>query len=139
MRNLRLTLWLIRNWWYYRKIKSPLIRRWLRTLVSYPERQGFQRLRKGDKMCCLGQLCDLYHPTGWRERNDGEHEFLSPKGEFAYACLPDDVVNAAGFTSDVATINDEDAIDSLAGMNDLGTTWPQIATFVVRNQEYLFA
>lgn len=40
-------LWRLRNWRYYRRIKSPLLRDWLEQLVKHLERQVTRYLRAG--------------------------------------------------------------------------------------------
>lgn len=43
---------------------------WLRALRGGKYQQGHGKLRhtddSGDKYCCLGVLCDLVDPTGWK-------------------------------------------------------------------------
>lgn len=136
MRYLRLALWLARNWSDYQKLKNPTVQRWLLTLVLHPERQGFERLRIGDKMCCLGQLCDIVNPSGWDNDN------------YLWDGIRDCVFPPMGVTSIVGLRDREGSFtcptpfgfegNSLYELNDAGMTWPQIATFIVRNQEHVF-
>lgn len=103
--------------------------RWLDALRSGEYQQGLQKLRgEDDTFCCLGVLCDLYAKetgTEWSVQN-GWMEFL---GHETY--LPDRVaVWADCDTYPRVPFSGE----SLAGMNDTGTTFAQIADLI---EEYL--
>lgn len=45
-------------------MKSEIKELWCNALESENYTQGFGRLRRGDKFCCLGVLCDLYVKNG---------------------------------------------------------------------------
>jgi hypothetical protein len=46
--------------------------KWLEALRSGKYKQGRQGLRKVDSFCCLGVLCDLLNPNGWRQITDND-------------------------------------------------------------------
>lgn len=41
--------------------------KWVKALRSGKYKQGGGFLRKGDRFCCLGVLCDVVDPEGWGE------------------------------------------------------------------------
>lgn len=107
---------------------TKLQRKWVKALVMYPERQIKGRLRdlKGG-MCCLGQYCDVVDPKGW----DGD------VFDGAIVALPVTLVGPGHFHTCHGFPSDGSA--SLATRNDDLQTWPEIAEFVVNNQDKVFA
>lgn len=54
------------------RMNPEVKRRWVQALRSGRYTQGTGRLRSvADEFCCLGVLCDLKDPDGWRWNNDG--------------------------------------------------------------------
>ena len=52
------------------KIDKALIEQWIAALRSGGYAQGKGALRRGNKFCCLGVLCDLVDPTKWEVYDD---------------------------------------------------------------------
>jgi hypothetical protein len=109
--------------------------KWLEALRSGKYAQGAGSLRStspsgNNAYCCLGVLCDLRDPNGWRSSDVGEqkmaylvaHQFLMP---------PTEVLEWAnlGERNDLA----ESIPDRLAEMNDLGKDFLGIADWIEEN------
>lgn len=45
---------------------NDLIKSWLAALRSGKYKQGASALQRDGRFCCLGVLCDVADPTGWR-------------------------------------------------------------------------
>lgn len=92
---------------------------WVAALRSDIYGQTQQRLRSMNNYCCLGVLCDLLHPEGWRSSNEGwEHSYNQSMPGAA-------VMEESG-------LGDGDA-DMLAQMNDDGFTFEDIAAWIEEN------
>jgi hypothetical protein len=59
----------------HKLIKPFLICRWISALESNDYKQGKDRLRTGDKFCCLGVYCDLENPNNWQKSNNCLNRF----------------------------------------------------------------
>lgn len=97
--------------------------RWCAALESEQYQQGQDWLRKDDRFCCLGVLCDLYaKETGepWMAR-DRMYAFMG-----ASACLPERVIAWAGLTN----YNPMIAGTAASCWNDNGTPFPAIAAAI---------
>jgi hypothetical protein len=91
-------------------LDADLANRWAAALRSGKYQQGKRFLRLGEQFCCLGVLCDVIDPTGWNKH--GRH----PSGDgSAYVNIE---ILDAKFQSD------------LAGMNDDGASFAEIARFI---------
>lgn len=112
-------------------MKTETINRWLAVAAAlrsgkYPQIQ--RALRNRDGFCCLGVACDLIDPFGWR---DGGLEGSYFNGRSDY--LP---WNARKFYESAEVglfLNLQDREErwiSLAGLNDSGFTFPQIADVI---------
>lgn len=54
------------------------VRRWIHNLESGKYKQGRNKLRVGDKFCCLGVACDMLAKTKkgvWVDKDSGEKRF----------------------------------------------------------------
>ena len=101
--------------------------KWIEALRSGKYEQGFSVLKKNNRYCCLGVLCELHSKITNREWIQGED------GESYDDCdtyLPDVVVEWAGLNSDDPSVVDS---LSLAQLNDVGQTFEQIAEFIEKN------
>lgn len=76
---------------------KELKRKWVEALRSGKYEQGHGALRKDDKFCCLGVLCDVVDPNGWSED-------CYWRGEYA---LPPSHVLGNLTASDLVYLNDE--------------------------------
>jgi hypothetical protein len=115
--------------------------RWGEWLLAHADEQGRGALRQvtesgKEEFCCLGGLCDLAVEAGIVVRTlnpeNGRYRYATPDGtDWAYALLPSAVTSWAGLTlaSPVVTMAGRPEgrnQDSLASLNDTGTTFPEI-------------
>lgn len=116
---------------------GPIQKKWLWTLRRYPKRQRKDVLglntKKKKSMCCLGQLLVCVTGITGEVRDYPDHpkdRDLYTEGvlEFSYEKL--------GLNSPLGSSRDKST--SLAGMNDGGHTWPEIADVVEANPTYFF-
>lgn len=112
--------------------------RWVDALRSGRYEQGRNRLRTGDRYCCLGVLCDLAVKDGVGEWTGG--------GNFTHNGNPLNT-SWSSLTNGVADWAGIDAIDpgvwverdgrrerlALASLNDEGVPFDKIADFIERD------
>lgn len=103
-------------------MKAEIRQRWLEALRSEKYSQGRNLLRQeGNAFCCLGVLCDLVDPDGWRfEEGLGRYDHSGYVGH-----LPGAVGAVAGLVGDQCF--------TLMGMNDNGQSFAQIADWIEAN------
>ncbi len=108
------------------QIKTKL----LKALRSGDYEQGVSQLRRGDKFCCLGILCDLYSKSsGVNWTNTGLSDKYSIHEN--QDTLPKPVMKWSGIDSaSGAFINSENMRSSLTGLNDRGSTFEEIADII---------
>ncbi len=76
--------------------------RWIAALRSGEYKQARGKLRDGNAMCCLGVLCDVADPRGWKEvASSWEYQ-----GRDSYP--PTDLLRKVGVTSQGALANRND-------------------------------
>lgn len=112
--------------------------KWLKALRSGDYKQGKNVLhsagkRGNHKFCCLGVLCDLYlneKKKDWTEISDDRYTklFSSSTKREDYIVLPNNVKRWAGLKENNPSVND--GINTLAGYNDNGYTFKQIADII---------
>ena len=106
---------------------NPQIKqKWVSALRSGDYQQTKGRLRKEDKFCCLGVLCDLYikeNQLEWELVNNGNYyEF-----QYKVADLPPSVVGWSGIPShNLMDISER----TFAELNDSGSTFNEIADVI---------
>jgi hypothetical protein len=110
---------------------NPQIKqKWVSALRSGDYQQTKGRLRKEDKFCCLGVLCDLYG-----KENNVEWEINEDSGKYMFqnkgADLPFSVIEWSGIADSGPLGNGQ--IGTLAALNDSGTTFNEIA-YVIEKQ-----
>ena len=94
---------------------------WLRELRSGENRQCVWRLHnKSGAFCCLGVLCDIVYDGDWEWCEDGNSWCVEGKRGLP----PVSVLNQASLY--------EDKVEKLAGMNDQGATFDEIADYIER-------
>ena len=103
-------------------MKPAVKKRWVKALRSGEYEQGQFSLCKDNKFCCLGVLLDTEVSFDWEW--DEFRECWTINGEAGH--LPGVQFNDE-FELDV---REEDA---LAGMNDSGKTFPEIADWIEEN------
>ena len=109
-------------------MKQQAYKLWLEALRSGKYKQAKGALRKGNRFCCLGVLCDIHRKvvepkTKWkkelRELGDGRYSYNNERG-----ILPDNVLKWAGLT------RSEVKLDTLVEMNDSGEGFNKIADVI---------
>lgn len=111
------------------KIDKALIERWLAALRSGEYRQGGGVLRRGDKFCCYGVLCDLVDSSRWKVYDNMNEDNVTYCYEDVSSFprvhwLPQEIDEPLGRPSMIRTL---DAAYRLSDANDRGTPFPDIA------------
>lgn len=119
---------------------------WVANLRSGEYKQGKESLRPGDdEFCCLGVACDTFHRvTGrgsWAKDQDGWQ--FSVDGLASLAALPQEVRLWLGLNSFMGHVMDPRDPEtklggSLAGSNDRGVTFEEIADYIESEPRGLF-
>lgn len=109
-------------------MKADIKKRWAAALRSGEYKQGTGKLRKENKFCCLGVLCDIYDKERWKAGNYC-HSFMGEVNG-----LPNEVVLWSGVSSDSPYVGN----NSLMSHNDgrgLSTrkTFKQIANLIEKH------
>jgi hypothetical protein len=108
---------------------------WVNALRSGKYKQGKGNLRRGNKFCCLGVLCDLAAKS---IPSTVAIDFAFA-GAFRYdgnkCSLPDSVQNWASMSTDYGRISCD---INLMKLNDKGATFLEIADFIEDNADKLF-
>lgn len=108
---------------------------WIAALRSGKYKQTTYKLRKDDRFCCLGVLCDIHSKDTSSKWNHKDEEWSY--GKSAYAVLPSMVVKWAGLpdSNPYLTLESEDMEPQTASdLNDAGESFRVIAT---RIEKYL--
>lgn len=114
------------------KLKPEVKEAWLEALRSGRYKQGISYLRRNNKHCCLGVLCDLHDPNGWREYAgvDGGDFHMDRAG------TPYKQVWVWAIDSDIGSSNItmpgklQSIVGALVNMNDSGKTFDEIANYI---------
>lgn len=118
---------------------------WVNALLSNQFNQGKGYLRKDNKYCCLGVLCELFSQE--RQGHWEENKFITNNSEDT-RYLPLDVSNWAGFTKIKNTtvynpvpgnkVQDDSLFSkrtlSYSEMNDKGFSFREIANLIQENE-----
>jgi hypothetical protein len=108
---------------------NPQIKqKWVSALRSGEYQQTKGRLRKEDKFCCLGVLCDLYGKENNVEWEPSTHYKNAYVFQDMATILPLSVMKWVGVGEGNPLVNDGDS--SLAELNDNGTTFNEIANLI---------
>lgn len=105
-----------------RRTRAAVIKRWIAALRSGKYKQGAHALRKGDKYCCLGVLCDLAAKDGGQQWENGLYARSS-------ALAPSYMYEWLGFGWALAQ-------GDLTEMNDDGGSFAEIADRIERVAKY---
>lgn len=93
--------------------------KWVATLRSGNYQQGSNYLRDNkNRCCCLGVLCDIVEPRGWRKSGFVYGHHLEQR-------MPDHINRRVGLRKELAI--------SLAMMNDQGSSFAEIADWIEQN------
>jgi hypothetical protein len=110
-------------------VKEDIKTRWVEALRSGEYEQGIGLLRKENRFCCLGVLCDLLAVP---------YE-TDPGGECAYGAegvagvLPAEAVEAAGLASKDGQYPQGEETTNLTSANDGGMPFPDIADIIEKH------
>jgi hypothetical protein len=114
---------------------NPVIKtKWVEALRSGGYEQGTGALRRNDKFCCLGVLCDLAAKEEVVEVGIDEHSYkVTFDGSRNY--LPDSVQNWAELDHNprVPSPENTDVPTYLAYLNDEGRPFSEIADIIEEN------
>lgn len=113
--------------------------RWVSALRSGDYKQGKGLLRKDDKFCCLGVLCELAVAAGAvsfevnadpddDDQYDGATHIYGGSESVHY--LPNEVVTWAGLETFNPVVPGGDSGQQLAGLNDQGRSFSKIADLI---------
>lgn len=101
----------------------------IEALQSGRYEQGFSRLRtRYDQYCCLGVACDISGLGEWVLESDGWYYKVGDNAD--YAVMPKAVADWLGTTDGGEFFQPDRLIGSLAGKNDNGATFEQIASIL---------
>jgi hypothetical protein len=110
--------------------------KWLKALRSGEYKQGRQRLRKDNRFCCLGVLCDIYIKDTQRGKWEND-TFIDVDGARERGILTNGVVEWSGLENGNPTLTVYSEalkdLDSLTEMNDRGMSFNEIANFIEQN------
>lgn len=104
--------------------------KWVAALRSGDYRQGKNALRKGEYHCCLGVLCEIAVAEGVVQQGIDHHgdSLYGPDEEYSF--LPREVIKWSGFEVRNPYVEYEGDTHSLAGLNDKGKTFSEIADII---------
>lgn len=103
-------------------MKPEIAKRWADALRDPKYKQGTGRLRRGDRFCCLGVLCDISGLDIWKD-----HDFLIDEiGGPGCVYLPRLIMEWSG----IRTCHGECGLTSLSKLNDTGKTFAEIADII---------
>jgi len=132
---------------------GPIQKEWIKSLREHPERQttGHLGAKMGNgkdyKACCLGEgLCILrrldgqdplnFFEPGGRLLDNAEHNYLLSETAERLG-LHDGKGSLKGEVDSVEVRSHR--LYSLSSANDTGMTWPEIADFIEKHPESVFA
>lgn len=126
--------------------KSP-VDLWLEALESGEYTQGKGALCADGKFCCLGVACDLYtkHVGGMERYDKKGYVFFVWTSEDGFrhredTLLPDPVRQWLGLRDKIGMLGEShpQAVRSLTGLNDTGSTFTEIAEIIKSRPAGLF-
>lgn len=114
-------------------MKKTVMKKWVKALRSGEYKQTKGRLRNSVGFCCLGVLCDIY------AKDKKIKEFWIPYGHAFSAGDTDAVFLPTHIKkySNLKSVNGSIGNMSLAGQNDRGKTFPEIADIIEQHCEEL--
>ncbi len=116
-------------------MKQEIADKWITALLSGEFEQGRHLLHNDNKFCCLGVLCKLYaDATGIQGVKSPDFDFVHYHNQTER--LPIEVMKWSGMASAVGVLG-EDHLKSLAGMNDTGSTFVQLAEVIKQHTKEL--
>lgn len=114
-------------------MKTSIKQKWISALRSGKYRQGRGALRRGDKYCCLGVLCELAIQDGVKIELDVDNESRTTfDGSAGYP--PVAVMDWADLSDNNPRIRPGGESDrTLAGINDEGASFETIADLIEKH------
>lgn len=108
------------------KMDQEFKARWVAALRSGEYKQGYGRMRTGNRFCCLGVVCDLVDPSRWEEGDRGRHLYadLSPHKLGWEGYPPKETAASVGLSLR--------HMQDLAKMNDREFSFEEIADYIER-------
>lgn len=108
---------------------------WVSALKSGDYTQGDGHLKRGDKYCCLGVLCDLAAKAGVVETDEHVYDgtfyrAVNDPYDGSTLVLPEAVMEWAGLDSRNPVVDTEDGQESLADLNDGEVPFSEIADII---------
>ena len=102
--------------------------KWIEALRSGKYRQTKEYLKRGDKYCCLGVLCEV---AGFRAHKEEGRWFYAEESQ----CLPAAVLKKVGLRNNKGALRNRkvfrgEACHSLADLNDAGADFNFIADVI---------
>jgi hypothetical protein len=101
---------------------------WLEALRGGEYQQGTDTLKRDDKFCCLGVLCDLHRKD--TQENDWKHVLGVGYYLGDDATLPYEVLDWAGLSSFNPNVDFLGKIRSLGSLNDEGVKFADLADLI---------
>lgn len=111
-------------------MNAEIKQRWLDALRSGKYNQGSRVLRsESNKYCCLGILCELVDPAGWRPAP------IPSLSGMAYQYVAGDLHNVSmpSLTTLESVGLDAEIAEQLARWNDDGMSFADIANYIEKN------
>jgi len=107
-------------------MKPEIKKIWIKALTSGKYKQGKHNLKKGNKYCCLGVLCDLYIKKN--PKTTFSWDKIEPNSE-KNAFLPPAIMKWSGIKTNEADFG-YDKGDDLIHLNDEGKSFKKIAKVI---------
>ena len=125
-------------------MKKEIAEIWVKALESGKYKQTKGALKKKDKYCCLGVLCDLseqgeFINAGLVNGNiDISHEvYVLPNGNKGASELPYEVVKWADMSDSMGCFIKTADSETLSELNDSGKSFTEIAEIIRNNYQSL--
>lgn len=120
---------------------GPIQRAWVRALRSgkYKQTTGVLTMLKEDKpagYCCLGVLCDLAVKRKITSV-DFSGEYAKYTDDLEESVVPEKIREWAALRCELGSL-ESDSDESLAHMNDNGTSFKEIAAIIEKEASFLF-
>jgi hypothetical protein len=106
-------------------MKKEVAYKWIEALRSGKYEQGKNRLRKEDKFCCLGVLCDISEQGTWKHKIKKRYVVEKEGASFT---LSSKILDWAGLNFYNGQF--DPSIPALSELNDNGKTFEEIADII---------
>ena len=113
-------------------MKKDIADRWVKALRSGEYKQGRGFLKVKERYCCLGVLCDLYDPKGWKMVSNLNVSTF--KIDHNFSRLSKKVMTWSGMRNDAGCY---EVNHTLIKDNDRGDSFEEIANTIEKEWEEL--